>query len=283
VLISVVAPETWSEVGGEGELESLGTSLIVRQTASVHQEIEDLLDQLRKGSGKQKTVAIDARWLLLNSDELEELMPAGEDGQSRIDGKVLGEFTRRPSSIRGRTNCFTGQLVYLVSGTRRNVVTSFVPVVGSLERPSDRQYASLPGGASVFPTQMGAQGRAVGYQPVIATPNLGVLLQIRPTLIPGDDRAIVDLRSTLTVLGEPSEGAAPPAASSFEPMMPTVDRLAIDTQELGTTLSVPLGEPVLAGGLTYIASSSGRLERGVAGDSAMAAETPQLYLVLELK
>ncbi len=63
----------------------------------------------------------------------------------------------------------------------------------------------------------------------------------------------------------------------------TVDRLVVDTQELGTTLSVPLGGPVLAGGLTYIASSSGRLDRGVTSDSVTTGEAPQLYLILELK
>jgi hypothetical protein len=287
VLITVVAPDTWSENGGEdGELQHLGTSLVIRQTAAVHEQIGELLDQLRQGSGKQRTVAIDARWLLLDSDELEQLMPTDESGESQVDREVLGEFTRRPSSIRGKTNCFTGQLVYLVSGTRRNVVTSFVPVVGSVGRPQEMRYAALPGGAHVVPTQMFQSSRAVGYQPVIATPNLGVLLQIRPTLIPGDSRAIVDLRSTLTVLGDPSSEAAAPVQSGQDMLVPTVDRVAIETQELATTFSVPLGEPVLSGGLTYIgpsAGTSGQRGEAAAGESVTATETPQLYLVLELR
>ncbi len=285
VLISMVAPNTWAEVGGEGELQHLGPSLVVRQTVVVHQEIQDLLEQLREGAGNQKTVAIDARWLLLTSDELEKLMPPHESDPPQIDRDVLGEFTRRSTSIRGQTNCFTGQLVYLVSGTRRNVVTSFVPVVGSLERPRESQYASLPGGARVFEAQLSSNTRAVGYQPVIATPNLGVLLQIRPTLVPGDSKAIVDLRSTLTVLAD-TQDLVKPNHSPQDAMVPTVDRVAIETQELATTLSVPLGEPALAGGLTYIEPSMGRLRQAIVTDAkqpAETAETPQLYLILEVR
>lgn len=285
VLTTVIAPDTWAENGGEeGELQCLGTSLVVRQTAIVHKQIEDLLEQLRKGSGKQRTVAVDARWLLLNSDELEKLIAGGEDGQPHVDRQILGEFTRRPTSIRGRTNCFTGQLVYLVSGTRRNVVTSFIPVVGSLERPQTGQYAALPGGAHVLPAQMGPSGRAVGYQPVIATPNLGVLLQIRPTLVPGDDKAIVDLRSTLTVLGKSASESQESVQSQQDLLVPKVDRVAIETQELATTLSVPLGEPVLAGGLTYIGPSADALRQAADANHAQPlTEAPQLYLILELR
>ncbi len=285
VILTVISPDTWVESGGqEGELQHLGTSLVIRQTAAVHQEIEELLDQIRKGSGEQKTVSIDARWLLLNSDELEKLMPPKDEGEPQIVREVLAEFTRRPSSLRGKTNCFTGQLVYLVSGTRRNVVTSFIPVVGSVKSPVERQYAALAGGARVVEAQAMSQERAVGYQPVIATPNLGVLLQIRPTLVPGEDRAIVDLSSTLTVLGESSPDAGESSDREENSLVPNVDRVAIETQELATTLSVPMGEPALAGGLTYIGPSAEVLRgTGEAKEDGAVVEVPQLYLVLEVK
>lgn len=301
VLVTLVAPESWDEHGGEGALQQLGTSLVVRQTEAVHQQIEYLLGQLRKGSGKRKTVTIDARWLFLDSDDLQRLMPPDHQGPPKIDRQVLAGYTRRPSSIRGLTNCFTGQLVYLVSGTQRNVVSSFIPVVGSLDGPEQRgaHYASLKGGADYFFTAQSGLGdrdfpssylaqrqRAVGYQPVIQTSNFGVLLEIRPTLIPGNDRAIVDLRSTLTVPGEPLDpGLGRQPVSS--PLTPTVDRVAIETHQLANTLSVPLGHPTLAGGLTYVAPSTvapgqaaGPRERQ---PQQAPTETPQLYLVLELR
>ena len=69
---------------------------------------------------------------------------------------------------------------------------------------------------------------------------------------------------------------------------PKVDRVAIDTQELATTLNIPLGQPVLVGGLTYVTSSTLGHEpvaevphhhRRTRHDQ----ETPQLYLILELR
>ena len=319
VLVTVIAPETWVQRsgagqeghpgpygvlepfgaaapamedqskggGGDGELQQLGTSLIIRQTKAVHEQIDDLLAQLRSGSGKRKTVAVDARWLRLNSDDLARLIPSGEDGASQVDRQVLAELTRRPSSIRGMTNCFNGQLVYLVSGTRQNIVTSFVPVVGGIDwrEPADSpQYSALEHGARYVFTQQEHQ-RAVGYQPVIEVPNFGALLEIRPTLIPGDDTAIVDLRSTLTAPGKPSQELVMQRAEDL--LAPMVDRVAIDTQRLATTLNVPLGRPVLVGGMTYISPSTGAFRHEPIDAPPRTGETigevPQLYLILELR
>ena len=60
MLTTVVAPDTWDEPG-EGEVVPLGTSLVVRQTAAVHQEIEKLLGQLRAVYGMgEELQALDA-------------------------------------------------------------------------------------------------------------------------------------------------------------------------------------------------------------------------------
>ncbi len=298
-LMSMVEPDSWDQVGGPGAIRQLGTSLVVSQTAAVHQEIQGFLKQLREGSGERKTVRIDARWLLLNSDELDRLTADEEDGPPQIDRKVLAEYTRRPQSIRGLTTCFSGQLVYLISGTQRNVVVSAIPIVGSLDKPEERgaHYASLTGGAHYTFTQsggmfgggvgtVGGSGRSVGYQPVVQSPNFGILLEIRPTLIPGGDPAIVDLRSTLTA---PAEQHAVDRLSptARDRLVPLVDRLAIERQELATTLSVPLGQPVLVGGLTSMSPSIGSPRQDPKADARQpqeaSAETPQLYLVLELR
>jgi hypothetical protein len=294
MIVRLVAPGTWES--GRGEVVPLGTSLVVRQTAEAHQEIQKLLGQLRAESGSRKTVAIDARWLLLDSNDLERLAPPASDGSPTIDRKMLAEYTRRPSSLRGLTNCHTGQLVYLVSGTRKNVVTSFIPVVGRVDLPGDRdrQLASLEGGGHIFLT--GGSGNnddgqtrnafertsSVGYQPQIEKPNFGVLLEIRPTLLPHERTATVDLRSTLTVPGRESPDDR--EGTRRDPLVPTVDRLAIETQELATTLTVPLGRPVLVGGMSYLGpSASAPLGNEAKADAMQAKETPQLYLILELR
>ncbi len=291
-LRTVVDADSWDDVGGPGSTHPLGTSLLVYQTAAVHLQIEGIFKQLRKGLSKRRTVTIDARWLVLNSDELEELITAGEGG-SQVNREVLATFTRRPSSIRGLTKCFNGQLVYLISGTRQNVVSSYIPVVGSLDRPEEKgsHHASLKNGARfIFASDGSAigfgRGRAVGYQPVIQVPNFGTLLEIRPTLVSDDEGAIVDLKSTLTVLGEPQGRLLERSTSQSGRLAPMVDRVAIETQELATTLSVPLGRPVLVGGLTYVPSSvwaSGEnAPAGANQPKKTSTENPQLYLLLEV-
>jgi len=49
-ITSTIAPDTWSDVGGEGTIEyyPLGLALIVNQTADVQEQIEDVLAAVRK-------------------------------------------------------------------------------------------------------------------------------------------------------------------------------------------------------------------------------------------
>jgi hypothetical protein len=272
VILSVAEPNTWAENGGTGKLESFGTTLLVAQSPQVQQVVESLLEQLRASSGERKSVSVDARWLLLTSDELEQLV--GESGGPIVNREALADFTRRPSSIRGRTSCFSGQLVYLVSGTKRNVVSGYIPVVGSLDDGSDEaQLASLSGGGKVrfaqFQSTDGqAGGRSVGYQPIVTTQNVGALLEIRPSLVRGTDTAIIDLKATVTdSVAENGEAPQPVA-----PRPPEVDRVAFQSQELATTLRVPLGQAVLVGGMTNAPANTDQ-----------GTEAAQLYLVLEVR
>ncbi len=233
-------------------------------------------------------MAIDARWLYLTSDELERLVPPVKEGEAEMDREALAEFTRRPSSRRGLTNCLSGQLVYIISGTRQNAVSGAVPVVGSVDEPRNweqQQYVSRGSDAKFnLVSQMGGAGymqpslrRSVGYQPLVDRPNLGVLLEIRPTVAPGRDTAIVDLRSTVTMPGQQQVNLD--ADSPQGPLVPAVDRVAIETQELATTMSVPLGRPILAGGLTFAMPATDATEQ----DAQQPGEAPQLYLILELR
>ena len=294
VITTTVAFESWSMTGGLGQIEPLGTALVVWQTPAVHIHIQELLKQIRQGSADRKTVTIDARWLRLNSDELENLLLPDQEGVPQVDRKLLAEFTRRPGSIRGMTNCFSSQLVYLVSGTRRNVVTSYIPVVGSLDSPDHGEQLAYGRRESPFrfvsgtPAIFAGNDSKVGYQPVIERPNFGALLEIRPTLMRIDDTAVIDLKSTLTVPGEQPPDLARIRASAS--IAPPVDRLAIDTQEFVTTLRIPLGKPILVGGLTYEPISTGtsaganpKKPNPAGGAKETTTENRQLYFVLEVR
>jgi hypothetical protein len=262
----------------------LGTSLVVWQTAAVHEQIERLLSQLRAGSGERKSVSIDARWLLLDSEDLDRLMPTET---ASLDRKLLAAFTRRPSSIRGLTQCFSGQLVYLVGGTRRNFVSSYIPVVGSVLDPQrEPRYASLASGARLRFVSENRTGDAtrsdnVGYQPVVERPNFGAQLEIRPTLMRDNKSVVVDLKSTFTA---PAETGTQEVGQGLSSSPPVVDRFAIEAQELATTLRVAVGEPTLVGGLTLTPSALARSpDAGTPEAVEQPGESAQLYLILNVK
>jgi hypothetical protein len=289
VITKTVAADTWADSGGEGQIEPLGTSLVVWQAEEVQVQIGELLRQLGKVAAEHRTVTIDARWLMLTSDELEGLLVPDQKGVPQVDREELARLTRRPGSIRGVTSCLSSQLVYLVSGTMKNVVGGYIPVVGSVEFPGrDVQLAGGGKGPRVHFVADGAvraNGPQVGYQAITANLNFGAVLEIRPTLTPANSEApvMVDLKSTVTVEGDAGGGAARQAAT--DEMAPAVDRVAIETLEFATTLRMPLKKPVLVGGLTNIPSAAGAKVDGgeLGGGEGAAAERPQLYLVLEVK
>jgi hypothetical protein len=278
VLVETVDVNSWAlNGGGDGTVQPLGTVLVVWQHPSVHTHIEDLLHQIRQTSSQRKTLTVDARWLLLNSDDLDSLLVKDSHDVPQVDRKALAGFTRRPGSIRGLTNCYSGQLVYILSGTQRSFVVGQIPVVGALERNDrDTSLASLDGRPRIQLVQFTGKSGNVGYQPIVTSPNFGAVLEIRPTAIYGaKSDVVVELKSTLTAPGESSPQPARKSAEEGGP--PPVDRLAIETQDFATTLRVPLGKPVLVGGMT---NTSGLAK---AGDGAKASERPQLYLVLEIR
>lgn len=60
LISTTVAPDSWAEVGGAASIRQYETtlSLVVRQTQKVHEEIADLLDQLRRLQDLQVTIEV---------------------------------------------------------------------------------------------------------------------------------------------------------------------------------------------------------------------------------
>ena len=74
LIISTVASETWAENGGgEAEIRPYvsNLSLVISQTQAVHEEIADLLDQLRRLQDLQ--IAIEVRFIRLNDSFFERI------------------------------------------------------------------------------------------------------------------------------------------------------------------------------------------------------------------
>jgi general secretion pathway protein D len=73
LITSTIAPQSWDDVGGPGSIEGFPTnlSLVVAQTQEVHEQIADLLEQLRRLQDLQ--VTIEVRFITLNDNFFERI------------------------------------------------------------------------------------------------------------------------------------------------------------------------------------------------------------------
>lgn len=94
LITSTIQPTTWDEVGGPGSIAGFETnlSLVVSQTQDVHEEIVDLLEQLRRLQDLQ--VTIEVRFITLNDNFFERI---GVDFDFDINDR-----TDRPFQLFGR-------------------------------------------------------------------------------------------------------------------------------------------------------------------------------------
>jgi len=100
-----VAPQTWNTVGGQGAIQPFNTnlSIVVSQTQEVHDEIADLLQQLRRLQDLQ--VAIEVRFIRLNDTFFERI---GVDFDFNIQSNVREplNMTAIPTASGGSTSPF---------------------------------------------------------------------------------------------------------------------------------------------------------------------------------
>lgn len=240
-----IDPSSWDTMGGNAVCTPLGAMLIIKQTTPVHSQIEALLAAIRDEGGSVKTVTVQAHWLLLNAEELGQLANGDDNPLTQVDRDVLLELAGSRPGYQGRITCFADQTVHLVSGQRRSAVISAIPVVSAT---------------------------AIGYQPIVSLPNIGVLLEVKPTLLPDEAEAVLNLVSTVTSAGDMTE-TSPMAPRVMGPAL-QLDQINLDTQRLATTIQVPLNQPVLVGGLSMVETNSRA--------NAEEPQRGQLYLIVEL-
>ena len=82
LVTSTIAPPSWNEVGGPGSIEPGNLSIVVSQTQEVHDQIADLLEQLRRLQDLQVTVEV--RFITLRDNFFERI---GVDFDFTIDDK----------------------------------------------------------------------------------------------------------------------------------------------------------------------------------------------------
>ncbi len=85
LITSTIQPTSWDEVGGPGSIAEFATnlSLVISQTQEVHEQIVDLLEQLRRLQDLQ--VTIEVRFITLNDNFFEQI---GVDMQLELPTNV---------------------------------------------------------------------------------------------------------------------------------------------------------------------------------------------------
>jgi general secretion pathway protein D len=113
LITSTVKPTTWDTVGGPGSIASFETnlSLVVSQTQDVHDDIVDLLEQLRKLQDLQ--VTIEVRFITLNDQFFERI---GIDFDFDLNSNV-----DKPYQIFGTTNANTSTTYTNTTTTNQGV------------------------------------------------------------------------------------------------------------------------------------------------------------------
>lgn len=117
LITSTIKPTTWDEVGGAGSIKEFETnlSLVVSQTQDVHEEIVDLLEQLRRLQDLQ--VTIEVRFITLNDNFFERIGVSFDfDINDNIDGSNVAFGTRSGNGQISQPNAFA-----INQGVPRNV------------------------------------------------------------------------------------------------------------------------------------------------------------------
>lgn len=148
LITTTIKPSSWDEVGGSGTIQPVDAnlSLVVSNTQDVHEQIADLLEQLRRLQDLQ--VAIEVRFITLNDNFFERI---GIDfdfkiednaGISRAQAAVRDSgpsvsFGVNPGTIGNLLATPTTDLDFTVS---TDTFTSTVPTVGGFDPNSGARF-----------------------------------------------------------------------------------------------------------------------------------------------
>jgi general secretion pathway protein D len=107
LITATVAPTTWSEVGGNGAVKEFATnlSLVISQTQEVHEQIADLLEQLRRLQDLQ--VTIEVRFINLQ-DNFYEMMGVQFDANINTYNMQSGSAQTYPTPAYDPFNAAAG-------------------------------------------------------------------------------------------------------------------------------------------------------------------------------
>lgn len=250
-----ISPEVWTTDGG-GSIAKLGNALIISGDTGTHDQIDAMLNLFRKRWGSVRTVSLEAYWLWLTEAELAPALveaPAkpnqGDDlktyGLIKPDAwKKILEDRQKPEGDyrpgwRAKITCYNGQTVHTVSGTQRLSVVQVRPMV-------------LRNAETGKP-----EGNMVAYRPEVNLIQEGAALQVTPIAGVSGETVLLDIHSRVCL---PEEAKAPELKEVVKQirlqgdpaqLVDVIDKSRLLVQRFSTTLRVPVGEPMLVGGMTF--------------------------------
>jgi hypothetical protein len=257
-ITSTIDPDSWEELSGPGSIARIGTSLIIRNDAGVHDQIDALFTLLRHKWGTLRTVSVTAWWLPVADAQLAKLLPGNGKGKTGVeeieaygivDEAAWKEFiaVEAPADRKGTAadraviTCYNGQTVSATSGGEEGIVNDIEPILthGTNDEPVGR----------------------VAYRPTITPIQEGTSLQITPLVSSSGKFVMLDVHSRVAIR-EAAPAARRQAARDDDQgpaaIVGALDRPRLVTQRLATTLRAPFDRVMLVGGMTFAAMPQGK-------------------------
>ena len=228
-----VEPDAWRDAGGTvGSIRELSGQFIITATPQMHEQIVNLLHQLREARGVQ--VSVEARFIAITPALLDKALGGKLRGSlAKSSEATVWQLTDaqvdavlREAQQAENSTLLTAPRITLFNGQRAHVTVS-----------TETAYVS---GFTIFKKD----GGETRYEPKIGTAQSGILLDVRATASADRRQAVLTLKPKLSRL----------AALRVAPYMDAKD-LSIQVpelvvHELQTTLSIPDRGTALIGGFT---------------------------------
>jgi beta-lactamase regulating signal transducer with metallopeptidase domain/type II secretory pathway component GspD/PulD (secretin) len=238
---SSIDPESWQSAGGHGSIKETDGQFVITQSPQNHQEIVQLLNQLREGRNLRimvstQFVSIDpAALTLLPAALRDKILPALHSGERPVGAPLTdAEVNKLLQTMQGLKSCtilstprltlFNGQRAYIVSQTQRAYAADLQVI-----RNKDN---------------------SVKYDPIVKTASSGILLDVKATVSADRRFVTASLRprfSELVRMETRPFDKIPPDQKGVEPR-PTVQHPVMRVRDIKTTVSIPDGGTLLLGG-----------------------------------
>jgi type II secretory pathway component GspD/PulD (secretin) len=266
LITTTIAPQSWGEKGGLGQMEyfPLTMSLVIQQSPDVHEQINDMLAALRRLQDVE--VAVEVRFIT-TSDECMERLGLGcapqiqrtvdDNGMERI-GIDFNVDTMKSPGVHFLSDVQMRQLMEAVQGdTRTNVMqapkmTVFNGQKSILKTLDTQNY--------VTGIETVRQGDQVVFAPKVEAISTGIQMSLQP-VVSADHRFVqVSLNAKLSDLDPPTVPLFPivqmitPKMEDGSPGQPVaftqyIQQPKVRTLCLDRKVMIPDGGTVLLGGL----------------------------------